>query len=251
MPEITIPEERRMSPDSPLTEEEKGLLRSACGRILWATSQTRPDVSFEACQVSNYGANSTVRSLMEANKAIQKIRSNKLKFVYPCLGYPQNISVAVFGDGSHASLPSGASQGANIVFLVGGGRSASISWQSKKLDRVTKSPLATEVSAAADAADHGHLVASMVKELYNTDKLPKIELFTDSKSLKEHLETSKVISDPRLRVDVARLREMREIGEVAVQWVKSHQQLADCLTKRGAASDRLRHVLATGVLTGC
>ena len=162
-----------------------------------------------------------------------------------------DIKVVVYGDGSHAALQSGASQGGNIVFLAGNnGRSAPVSWQSKRLDRVTKSPLATEVSAVADAAYHGHLIASMAKELFGLKELPEIELHTDSFSLKEHLESSKVINDPRLRVDIARLREMRELGEVTVRWVPSELQLADCLTKRGAATDQLRRVLASGVLPG-
>ena len=62
------------------------------------------------------------------------------------------MKIVVYGDGSHGSLPRGASQGANIVFLTGNGR-----WRSKKLNRVTKSPLASEVSAVA--ADHGFPVA--------------------------------------------------------------------------------------------
>ena len=41
-----------------------------------------------------------------------------------------------------------------------------VSWKLKRLDRVTKSPLVTEVSAVAYAADYGHLVASMSKELF-------------------------------------------------------------------------------------
>ena len=156
--------------------------------------------------------------------------------------------VVVYGDGSHGSLPTGASQGANMVFLSGNGRCAPIAWKSKKLDRVTKSPLASEVSAISDAADSGFLVASIVKEIYKLESLPKIELRTDSKSLKEHLGTTKVIQDPRLRVDTARLREMTNIGEVEVTWVSTEFMLADCLTKKDASSDLLRQVLASGML---
>ena len=62
------------------------------------------------------------------------------------------------------------------------------------------------------------------------------------------LHSKKIINDPRLRVDIARLREMNELKEVSFKWVPSGQQLADCLTKKGAATDLLREVLATGVL---
>ena len=76
---------------------------------------------------------------------------------------------------------------------------------------MTKSPLASEVMSVAEAADSGFMVASIVKELHDMEKLPVIELRTDSKSLKEHLGMKKVIQDPRLRVDTAYLRQMVEI----------------------------------------
>ena len=69
----------------------------------------------------------------------------------------------------------------------------------------------------------------MVQELFCLKEIPLIELV--SFSLKEHLDSKKIISDPRLRVDIARLREMSELKEVMFKWVPSQQQLADCLTK--------------------
>ena len=215
--EIALKSERRSKIDEPLSTQEKQDLRSVCGQILWATSQTRPDAAFDGCQVSNSGNDPTVKSLIDANKTIRRLKNDNLKIVYPSLGNPKDIKVVAYGDGSHAALQSGASQGGNIVYLAGNGRAAPVSWQSKRLDRVTKSPLATEVSAVADAADHGHLLASMTKELFCLKDLPNIELLTDSLSLKEHLESTKVISDPRLRVAIARLREMRAVGEVTVR----------------------------------
>ena len=243
--EIPIDRKRRKQLDDPLSEEERKQLRSTCGQLLWTTSQTRPDAAFHSCQVSNYGNEATVGSLIEANRTIRKLKNDSLKINFPCLGDPKAMKIVVYGDGSHGSLPSGASQGANIVFLTGNGRSAPITWQSKKLARVTKSPLASEVMAVADAA---FLVASIAKELYGLDKLPDIEVRTDSNSLKEHLGTKKVIQDPRLRVDTARLREMTDLGEVDFTWVPTELMLADCLTKKDASSDLLRQVLAFGRL---
>jgi len=246
--EMQIDSERRKQLDEKLTTEEKKELRSVCGQLLWATSQTRPDAAFQSCQVSNHGPEATVRNLIEANKAIKKLKNESMKLNFPNLGDPSKMKVVAYGDGSHASLPSGASQGANIVFLTGNGRAAPVTWKSKKLDRVTKSPLASEIMAVADAADSGFLVASITQELFGLKKLPIIELRTDSKSLKEHLDSKKVIQDPRLRVDTARLREMTEIGEVELNWVSTKLMLADCLTKKDASSELLREVLISGKL---
>ena len=165
---------------------------------------------------------------------------------FPPLGEPKDLTIVAYGDASHASLPNGASQGGSIVFLMGkDGTCAPISWKSKKLDRVTKSPLASEVSAQADTADSGYLVSSMVKEIFALSSAPNIELRTDSKSLVDHLESTQVIQDARLRVDIARLREMVRLKEIELKWVRGKEQLADCLTKRGASSDLLRENLST------
>ena len=245
---IDISTERRKEINDVLNDKEKKQLRSVCGQLLWMTSQTRPDVSFQRCMLSNYGKNATVRSLLEANKAIKTLKSVEVKLMFPGLGQPEQIKVVAYGDGSHNSLPNGDSQGGHIVFLKGGKSIAPISWKSKKLERVTKSPLATEISAVADTADYAHLVASMLKEIFCLKKSPTVELVTDSKSLKDNLESTRVIEDPRQRVDVARLKQMVKCEEIQVKWVSSAMQLADSLTKRGASTDQLPKVLVGNTL---
>ena len=146
------------------------------------------------------------------------------------------------------SLPSGGSQEAMIIFWSGNGKVAPITWKSKKIDRVTRSPLASEVCAIVDASDAGYLVAEMAKELYQLEKTPKVHLYTDSKSLKQNLESTHVIQDPRLRVDMARLKQMIDLEEMVINWVPSQLQLADSLTKKGASADKLIEVLRSAQL---
>ena len=64
----------------------------------------------------------------------------------------------------------------------------------------------------------------------------------------QHLESTRVIQDPRLRVDIARLREMVELGEAEIKWVCGKKQLADCLTKKTASKDHLVKVLVNGCI---
>ena len=120
-----------------------------------------------------------------------------------------------------ASLSDGASQGALIVFVKGhNGLVAPILWQSKKLVRVTKSPLASETSAAGEAADAGFFVASMLAEILKKPQLPTVHCFTDSKSLVENAMNTKMPSDRKLRVDMSRLRQMIENDEITLSWVE-------------------------------
>ena len=50
--EVVFSRERRMSKESPLTTEEARQLRGLAGQLNWASSQTRPDMSFGECEVS-------------------------------------------------------------------------------------------------------------------------------------------------------------------------------------------------------
>ena len=148
-----------------------------------------------------------------------------------------------FSDATHASLPCGSSQGAFIIFLTGGDQVIPIWWKSKKLNRVTKSPLASETMAVNEAADSGFLVAMMVAEVFNLSKRPDVTCRTDCKSLIDTSSTTHLLQDTGLLVDVARLREMVKLKEVSTEWVDGRFQLADSLTKTGASTDTLLDVL--------
>ena len=245
---IELKPERMQCKDDLLSSEEKSQLRSLSGQLLWATSQTRPDGAYYSCVVSNYGKEPTVRDILSANKAVKTIKSRDVRLFFPCLGDPKKIGVISFSDASHANLPSGASQGGFIVFLCGNNKVLPFMWQSKKLNRVTKSPLASETMELADAADAGHLAAVIVKEDFGLVDEPPVKCYTDSQSLIDHLQTSHVIQDSRLRVDVARIREMIQLSECNVEWIEKECQLADPLTKAGASPSKLLEVLKTGQL---
>lgn len=57
----------------------------------------------------------------------------------------------------------------------------------------------------------------MVMELYALKDLPIIKLDTNSKSLREHLETTRIITGPCCQVDTACLREIVEIRKIDPQ----------------------------------
>ena len=132
------------------------------------------------------------------------------------------------------------------MFIKGqNGEMVPISWKSKKLHRVTKSPLASETSALGEGADAGYLISSMVKEIFGLSSSPPITCFTDSCSLVQHLHTTKLSTDLRLRVDISRMREMVKNNEMAVKWCSSKMQLSDCLTKKTASTNALIKIISS------
>ena len=172
---IYLESDRTKEIDSELSKDEVSKLRSISGQLLWATSQTRPDVAFEGCQVSNYGKHPTVRNILEANKAIRKLQSWQLSISFPDLGKAEDLRILCYSDATHASLPNGTSQGTYIVFLLGRNNMvAPITRQSKKISRVTKSPLASETLSLSEVADPGFMIASMVQEIHCLSSLPSV-----------------------------------------------------------------------------
>ena len=203
--------------------------------MIWAASQTRPDVAFETCQMANTGKTPTVRMIIEANRAVSKLKKSNVSLTFKKLGSPKDLSVEVYTDATHASLSDGSSQGGFVIFLKGkSGQTVPMSWRSRKIQRVTKSPLASETSALADGADAASLISAMVKEVFNLQSQPRIHCKTDNKSLVQTLYSSKSVSDDRLKVDIARLRQMTQSDEISVSWVRGKYQISDPLTKHTA-----------------
>ena len=241
---IDIPSDRSL--DSQLTECEKLNLKRLAGKMLWVSSNTRPDISFETCVMSNTGQAPTLKMIHEANKAVSKLKSKSYSIKFKNIGSPSNFEICVFTDATHNSLGDGSSQGGYIVFIKGqNGEMVPISWKSKKLHRVTKSPLASETSALGEGADAGYLISSMVKEIFGLSSSPPITCFTDSCSLVQHLHTTKLSTDLRLRVDISRMREMVKNNEMAVKWCSSKMQLSDCLTKKTASTNALIKIISS------
>ena len=107
-----------------------------------------------------------------------------------------------------------------------------------------RSTLGAETLSAVDSLDSSHLINKIFSELLNL-KEREIETFlhTDNKSLYDAIGTTNLVTDKRLRVDLAALREQTETESVTFRWIDSANQLADVLTKRGANKKKLLDVL--------
>ena len=241
---IQMDGQRALQKDDVLTEEEKRSLKKVCGQLSWVSTNTRPDMAYDVCVISNYGKEPMVKNILAANKAISKIKKTDVRMIFPKLGNPEFWEILAYTDATHASLPNGSSQGGYIIFIKGNNRVAPIAWRTKKLQRVTKSPLASETSALAEGADAGYHVAAMLNELFGVKH--KLKTFTDNKSLYDHIRTNNTVEDLRLCVDMARLKEMVEVGEIEIKWIEGKRQLADPLTKMRATAAHLVRTLTTG-----
>ena len=111
--------------------------------------------------------NPTVKTVQVANEALRKLKSKRADLKFANLGNPSKLKVISYSDATYASLADGSSQGAFIVLLKGENNVvAAINWQYKKLNRVIKSPLASEALPVNEDADARFLVAALLQEIF-------------------------------------------------------------------------------------
>ncbi|XP_076049720.1 uncharacterized protein LOC143030456 [Oratosquilla oratoria] len=133
------------------------------------------------------------------------------------------------------------SQGGFVIFLQDGNeKRCPIFWQTRKIRRVVKPTLSAEAMALLECAESSVYLARIPSNISGCPAL-KICCFVNNKSLVDALYSCRSVDNKRLRTDLAVLRDMLEQGEIAeATWVETSQQLADCLTKKGASTERLR-----------
>ena len=221
-------------------------LRSLVGQLAWAGNQTRPDISFDVCQLSVNINNATYADALRANKCLKKLKSEKVAIKFPSLGDISECRFVVYADASFKNLSGGGSQGGYVVFIHGSnGKQSLIAWQSRKLKRVVKSTLAAETLALMEGVECAFLCKTTIKELLGVEIQLPICAYSDSKSLVDSVHSSKTLEDNRLKIDVCVLRDYIRLGEVEkIEWVETKEQLADSLTKSGASAQNLLDALS-------
>lgn len=143
---IDIKKGRSLRKNDELSRDEKTELKRLTGQMMWVSTQTRPDGLM--CRMSNIGKSPKVKLLFEANKSLKKLKSRTGSIFFSQLGKPSDLNIVCYSDATYASLEDGSSQGGFIIFVCGKmNRIAPICWSPKKVDRVTKSPLASETCA--------------------------------------------------------------------------------------------------------
>ena len=236
-----------------LDKNQSDNLRSSIGQLNWLGTQTRPDCSYDVLELSTSMKQPVREDIIKANKTIKKLRFEDCNIFFPDLGDLNQLKLVVFSDASHANLPDGVSSaGGFIIFLVGDNkRCCPLAWEAKKIRRVVKSTLAAETLALVEALDMALYLGSILSEILhrsNSQRIP-IECYVDNQSLWENTQSTKNVSEKRLRIDLASIKEMIKNEEITdIKLVTTSSQLSDCFTKRGVACNTLREILKSGKL---
>ena len=228
---INIPLNRKQvsKPERKLTENEKSLSRSAIKQVNWLANISRPEISFHVSHISSKIVDATISDIKETSKIIKFLKENKNHITFPSL-HLESTKIVMFSDASFNNLSDGYSQGGDIVFIADKfNMSCPISWKSTKVRRVAKSTLAAETLAFTEGADTSCFINQLGEELSLIPPTSQITTYTDNKFLHDSANTTSQISDRRLRVEMSIVREIKERGEIDLQWInkKRHCRLSD------------------------
>lgn len=186
---------------------------------------------------------------------VTKIR-NGLEYITLPMIDEKSMMLLAFSDASYANIPPSKiySGGGFVVFICDSdGNAGLINWQSKKLRRVVHSTLAAEGLNLVDCIGDVYYIRSLIEEiLFQNSKKRQIPIhvFVDSSQLKSSIQSSHLVSEKLLRINIAEIKQMvnSPSENIDLHWISSREMLSDSLTKIGASSFKLCSAIEKGKL---
>ena len=157
---ITVSKERRMSLESPVTEQERQALRAVIGSLQYAAVNSRPDICSRLGALQSAINRASVGTLLEANKVLHEAKkySDVTIKIQPI---PlEHLRFIAFSDASFASAKVPDSHQGMVIMSchenISTNRTSVVNpilWHSKKIQKVAVSTLSAEAMALAGAVD--------------------------------------------------------------------------------------------------
>ena len=242
--------------DEILNMDENKTLRSVQGQLSWLSTQTRPDLSFDAFQLTTVLNRSTIKDAKHGNKVVRKMKDKEVELKFKHLGNIKDLHIEVFADASLGNIEEGIqTKSAMGYFICLSNPDLEISplhWKSAVIDKVAEDIKTAETLALEKAIDDTIHFSNLLSEVYtgqSTMNSIPIVANTDSKSLLESIYSTKKVKRKTMRVVVPSLQQHLQQKIVSdVHHVKSSDNIADVFTKKGVATDRILNVLKNGSL---
>ena len=215
---INLEKERCNQKEELATEGEKEL-RGITGRLNWASGISRPDIGYNVSEMSSVIKNARVKDLLKANKTLKYLNNTHTNIKFPKMSSLKDLKIVMYSDASFMNLSDGGSQGGFVVFLSDNKDTCCpLSWKSTKIKRIVRSTLAAETLAFTEGADTAYLMSKIVGEIITgKESMIPIHCMTDNKSLFDASQTTNLISDKRLQVEIASIRQMIERNEIQIK----------------------------------
>ena len=253
--EIPMSASRRKETNAETTDWEKGQLRMILGALSWHAQQVAPHFSAEVGLLLSEISESTVDTVMRANKLVYtaRVRKNHVMTIH---AFPKDVELGLFmwADAACQNRRGGGSTqglflGMGPTSLLDGAieKITPISWHANKIDRVVRSPGAAEATAAVNGEDvlyHARFqwgeIIGPDTNVFDCDSVVNRVvgvLVSDSRNVYDKLQTEEVTTkgaERRTDLELLCLKHSQRRNRLEVRWVHSEAQLGNALTKANA-----------------
>ena len=132
----------------------------------------------------------------------------------------ESTKIVMFSDASFNNFSDVYSQGGHIVFIADKCNMwCPVLWRLTKVCHLAKCTLAAETLTFTEDASTACFINQLDEELPWISSILWITTCTDSKSLHDSANTTSQIYDRRLPVEMSSIKEMKERGEIYLQWI--------------------------------
>ena len=267
MDEIPIDSERAKQMKSKATDQEISQLRGALGTLAWRSSQCSPHYQADVGLLLSKVPYATVSTLMTVNKLIREVRRTPQHLTFHSWKVPwSELAVVVWADASNSNRPDKSSTMGIVAGLAPRGIMTGerhpvslLQWKSTKCPRQVLGSNGAEVQSITEGEDLCFRLRALLAEIHG-EKLTRSNLteVVKTKTAGALVMDSKGIFDSMTR-NVSALHGLKsgragyeltisvsqalEV-QTSLRWVNGEAQLADCLTKGGAAKKMFLRFLA-------
>ena len=238
--------------ESNLTKTEFKACRGLTGQLNWAAECTRPDLAFDVRYLSTRNKCATIADIANANKILKKAKYEDIRIKYSKLGAWNTLRLISYTDSSFKNGEDNVkSVGGRVTFLANSqGMVSPLNWKSKTIQQVCKSVKSAETRSLEQGLEDTIYTSRIISEIMTgkiCSKIP-VEHKIDSKTLHDSIISTKPIEEKTMRHLLAWIKQQKdELGNVSkIDWVPSHQMLADILTKKGVKADLLLAAVMRG-----
>ena len=186
------------------------------GQLSWAAELTRPDISFDARELSTKNKDPTYEDLKHANKVLKKAQLERdVTLKFSKLGNMKDLKIIAYTDSSYRnSEDKEKSVGGRLVVLANkDGESNPIIWKSKTIQQVSKSIKSAETRSLERGMEDAIYLARMVEEVHtgivSENQIP-VEMKIDSKKLHDSINSSKQVAEKTIRHLVSWIKQQKE-----------------------------------------
>ena len=247
---ISVDRHRRKDEKAEVTDDEKQQLCGLIGSLQYAATNSRPDISARLSFLQSRINCALISDLLEANRMLADAK----KYADTCITIKaipvEDVHLVSYSDASFATREKKQSQKGGLFLAVHkdileqkSADASTLTWYSKKIDRVVASTLAAEtfsLSAAVDSLNWLRLVWEWLKNPkidwkkpeHVWNQSPQSIAVMDCKSLFDVLvkNTTPQCQEHRTLLEALVIKDHVKHG-IKPYWVHSAAQLADALTK--------------------